>query len=56
MMHAQRAPLLQIARAGERRSAPRWRLCWRRLAVLAFLVGFWSLVGWAIATVVGGTP
>ena len=32
----------------------RWRPCWWRISFLAFTVGFWSLVGWAVSAFLGG--
>jgi hypothetical protein len=31
----------------------RWRPCWWRISFLAFTVGFWGLVAWAVSAFLG---
>lgn len=59
-MASSAAPVFEAGRTAERPTARgmqrRWRPCWRRFSVLAFTIGFWSLAGWGIATLLGSRP
>ncbi len=47
-------PAVMAALLGKRQFARRrWRPCWWRISFLAFTVGFWSLVGWAVSAFLG---
>ena len=45
---------LALARAVRARALGDWRPSWGRIIAIAFSLGFWGLVGWALAALFGG--
>jgi hypothetical protein len=54
-MRRQIDPPIVAALLGKNQFARRrWRPCWWRISFLAFTIGFWCLVGWAVSALLGG--